>query len=209
MAGPTIVVVAGFVTAWLAIESNDGLVEDNYYKVGLAVNQQLQQKKLAAELGLRADLSFVEPGNQVRVVLSGIQSAAMPDSLQLKLIHPTRKGEDQQLQLQREGKQYVAQLPVLPGVGRWNILLEDPVAGWRMETIWDVRTDRHVTFAAKPHYPLNRFISSQRSASMAWKELFTTDVGLGSLAVIVFIIGMSVFFGRMFNKKMNEKPTDE
>lgn len=44
---------------------------------------------------------------------------------------------------------------------------------------------------------------------MAWKELLTTDYGLGSLAVIVFVIGMSVFFGRMFNKKMNEKPTDE
>ena len=44
---------------------------------------------------------------------------------------------------------------------------------------------------------------------MAWKELLTTDYGLGSLAVIVFVIGMSVFFGRMFSKKMNEKPTDE
>lgn len=150
MAGPLIVIVAGFVTAWLAIETNDGLVEDNYYKVGLAVNQQLQQKKLAVELGLKADLSFVEPGNQVRVTLSGLQPAAMPDSLELKLIHPTRKGEDQQLQLLRAGKQYVAQLPILPSVGRWHVLLEDPVAGWRMETVWDVRTDRNVTFAAKP-----------------------------------------------------------
>jgi hypothetical protein len=44
---------------------------------------------------------------------------------------------------------------------------------------------------------------------MAWKELLTTDYGLGSLAVIVFVIGMSIFFGRMFNKKMNEKPTEE
>ena len=44
---------------------------------------------------------------------------------------------------------------------------------------------------------------------MAWKDLITTDYGLGSLAVIVFVIGMSVFFGRMFHKKMNEKPTDE
>ncbi len=48
-----------------------------------------------------------------------------------------------------------------------------------------------------------------KECMMAWKELFTTDVGLGSLAVIVFVIGMSIFFGRMFNKKMNEKPTDE
>lgn len=44
---------------------------------------------------------------------------------------------------------------------------------------------------------------------MAWQELFTTDAGLGSLGVIVFVIGMAVYFGRLFNKKMNEKPTDE
>jgi hypothetical protein len=44
---------------------------------------------------------------------------------------------------------------------------------------------------------------------MAWKELFTTDVGLGSLAVIAFVVGMSIFFGRMFHKKMNEKPSDQ
>ncbi|MGV0953611.1 MAG: DUF3149 domain-containing protein [Fluviibacter sp.] len=44
---------------------------------------------------------------------------------------------------------------------------------------------------------------------MAWKDLVMTDYGLGSLAVIVFVIGMSIFFGRMFHKKMNEKPSDE
>lgn len=150
MAGPTIVIVAGFITAWLAIKSYDGLVEDNYYKVGLSVNQQLQQKKLAAELGLSADLSFVEPGNQVQVVLGGLQAAAMPDGLVLKLVHPTRKGEDQLLPLRREGKVYVAKLPALPSIGRWNIVLEDPIAGWRMDTVWDMRADRHVTFSAKP-----------------------------------------------------------
>ncbi len=150
MAGPAIVVVAGFVTAWLAIKSNDGLVEDNYYKVGLAVNQQLHQKKLAAELNLRADLAFVEPGGHIRVTLSGLQAAAMPDTLQLKLVHPTRKGEDQLLLLRREGKQYVGQLAATPSVGRWNVVLEDPVAGWRMDTVWDMRADRNVTFSAKP-----------------------------------------------------------
>lgn len=44
---------------------------------------------------------------------------------------------------------------------------------------------------------------------MAWKELFTTDVGLGSLAVIAFVVVMAIYFGRMFNKKMNETPSEE
>jgi hypothetical protein len=38
---------------------------------------------------------------------------------------------------------------------------------------------------------------------MAWKELFGTDVGLLSLAVIVIIIGMAIYFVRMFVNKAN------
>lgn len=150
MAGPTIVIVAGFITAWLAIKSYDGLVEDNYYKVGLSVNQQLQQKKLAAELGLGAKLAYVETTQEIRISLSGLQLGALPDTLQLKLVHPTRKGEDQLINLRREGAQYVAQLPAAPSVGRWNVVLEDSVAGWRMDTVWDLRADRQVMFSAKP-----------------------------------------------------------
>lgn len=150
MAGPAVVIVAGFITAWLAIKSNDGLVEDNYYKVGLAVNQQLQQKKIAAELGLSATMGYDEAGDRIVVVLSGLQVGARPDTLQLKLIHPTRKGEDQVLILRRDGGKYVGQLLTPPSVGRWNIHLEDPVAGWRMDTVWDLRANRNVTFSAKP-----------------------------------------------------------
>ena len=41
MSGPAIVVVAGIYTAYLAIVSNDGLVDDDYYKQGLAVSQRM------------------------------------------------------------------------------------------------------------------------------------------------------------------------
>lgn len=39
---------------------------------------------------------------------------------------------------------------------------------------------------------------------MAWQELFFSDIGLFSLFVIVFIIGMAVWFARYFNRKMRE-----
>ena len=150
MAGPAIVIVAGFITAWLAIKSYDGLVEDNYYKVGLAVNQQLQQKKLAAELELGAKLAYIESGNQLQVAISGLQAGAMPDALQFKLVHPTRKGEDQTVTLTRDGAVYRGQLATTPAEGRWKVILDDPVAGWRMETLWDLRAVPHVAFSAKP-----------------------------------------------------------
>ncbi|MBK7791066.1 MAG: DUF3149 domain-containing protein [Betaproteobacteria bacterium] len=40
---------------------------------------------------------------------------------------------------------------------------------------------------------------------MAWQELFGTDVGLLSLAVIVFMLGIGVFFVRLFLRKMNSE----
>jgi hypothetical protein len=39
---------------------------------------------------------------------------------------------------------------------------------------------------------------------MAWELLFTSDIGLFSLFVIVFTVGMSVFYARYFKKKMDE-----
>ncbi|MBK5913776.1 DUF3149 domain-containing protein [Rhodocyclus purpureus] len=39
---------------------------------------------------------------------------------------------------------------------------------------------------------------------MAWELLFTSDMGLFSIFVIVFTIGMSIFFARYFKKKMDE-----
>ena len=39
---------------------------------------------------------------------------------------------------------------------------------------------------------------------MAWELLFTSDFGLLSLAVIVFTVGMSVYYARYFKRKMDE-----
>lgn len=150
MAGPAVVIVAGFITAWLAIESNDGLVDDNYYKVGLSVNQQLKQKQLAAELNLKADLNIVGDGQSVQLVLYGLPKEALPDTLQLRLVHPTRKGEDQTIMLKRQGQVFRGPLTANPGTGRWNIVIEDPLAGWRMDGVWDIQTKTGVTIFARP-----------------------------------------------------------
>lgn len=39
---------------------------------------------------------------------------------------------------------------------------------------------------------------------MAWDLLFSTDYGLMSLFVIVFVIGMSFWFARFFSRKIRE-----
>jgi hypothetical protein len=150
MVGPAVVIVAGFITAWLAIESNDGLVDDNYYKVGLSVNQQLKQKQLAAELNLKAVMNVSQDGQSIQLVLNGLPKEGLPDTLQVRLVHPTRKGEDQTLMLHRQGTIFSAPLTANPGTGRWKIVIEDPLAGWRMDGVWDIQSKTGITIFARP-----------------------------------------------------------
>ena len=46
MLGPFVVIVAAAITVYLAVISNDGLVDDDYYKQGLAINQTLARTLL-------------------------------------------------------------------------------------------------------------------------------------------------------------------
>ena len=51
MSGPAIVVVAGIITTVLAVRTHDGLVVDDYYKQGLAVNKDLSRDLAAKKIG--------------------------------------------------------------------------------------------------------------------------------------------------------------
>ena len=45
IAGPAIVVVAGCVTAWIAMSGQDKLVESDYYRKGIEINKQLKAER--------------------------------------------------------------------------------------------------------------------------------------------------------------------
>ena len=58
---PATAIVAGFITLWLAITSFDGLVADDYYKQGLAINQTLARANAGATgLAVQVVASSVE-----------------------------------------------------------------------------------------------------------------------------------------------------
>ncbi|MGO4393521.1 FixH family protein [Variovorax sp. M-6] len=44
--GPAVVVVASFVTLWLAIATPDPVVDQDYYRKGVEINRTLADKKL-------------------------------------------------------------------------------------------------------------------------------------------------------------------
>jgi hypothetical protein len=142
MAGPFVVVVAGVFTAYLAVTSNDGLVDDDYYKQGLAVNKLTERDHQALALGLRAELMQSADSGQVRVLLSAKPQVVLPDLLNLRIVHPTRGGADQIVVLRADagGASYSGKLSA-PLAGRWHISLEDEARQWRLTGNWDIVKD--------------------------------------------------------------------
>jgi len=153
MAGPAIVVVAGFITAWLAIRSNDGLVEDDYYKKGLAVHQRIARDEAAGSMHLRAEL-MQGADREVRLFLNAQEGAALPEVLVMRIIHPTRAGHDQTIELKRDAGSYYTGKLGAPLSGRWHIQLEDQQRSWRLAGDWNVDQDPALRLlAATPATP--------------------------------------------------------
>lgn len=143
MLGPAVVVCAGTATAYLAFRSNDGLVDDDYYKQGLTVNQVTTRERRARELDLSAELSIDKERGLIRVAMRSGKLAVFPETLKMTITHPTRSGHDQSLMLQRTdgpvagAQTYAAGLP--NGLsGRWRIGLEDDKRQWRLADDWSV-----------------------------------------------------------------------
>ncbi len=138
MSGPAIVVVAGIFTAYLAIVSNDGLVDDDYYKQGLAVNQSMARNQKAVDLGVAAEVVPGNDGTMLRVFLRARDGVSLPEALSLKFAHPTRSGVDQKLVLRADGAGFYAGKLDAPISGRWHVALEDDKQDWRLVGDWVV-----------------------------------------------------------------------
>ena len=126
MSGPAAVLVAGAITTWIAVRTSDGLVAEDYYKRGLAINKVLKREEAAQRLGISAQIALDARG--LRITLRGAQ----PEVLFAHLVHATRAGHDLRLRLVRSASGlYASDVPPLPP-GRWRISLEDPMATWRV-----------------------------------------------------------------------------
>ena len=126
MSGPAVVIVAGVLTTWIAFATSDGLVADDYYKRGLAINAVLKREQAAAQRGIEARIE--RGAGMMRVRLSGDAPAALFASL----VHATQAGRDLRLRLERVGEGvYEAALPPL-AAGRWRVILDDPRGEWRI-----------------------------------------------------------------------------
>jgi len=132
MAGPAAVVVAGFATLWLAVSSNDGLVADDYYKRGLAINRTLDRDAAAAREGYSASAKFDAVGRGVALTLAAASGVRLSDTLTLRILHPTRAGQDLLVLLRRSAAGDYSGVIGVPPEGRRLLQLEDAEGKWRI-----------------------------------------------------------------------------
>ena len=126
---PASAVIAGMITIYLAIVSSDGLVEDDYYQRGKTINLELARDQLAAQQELQAILGINSQSRQVTVTLTS-RDDVRPEHVRLLLLHPTRAGKDQRIQLELDAKGVYTGTaePVEPA--NWHVQLE--TKNWRL-----------------------------------------------------------------------------
>jgi hypothetical protein len=139
MSGPAVVVVAGFITLYLAVSGQDGLVVDDYYKQGKAINQALHRDDVARQAGLTATVNFDQTQDRVNVAVTRADGSPVTEARTLSLVHATRSGFDNVINLSPTAYGYTGKLPALR-TGKWNVLLEDKNKQWRLQQEINVGT---------------------------------------------------------------------
>ncbi len=146
---PLIAVIAGIATVVIAVKTDDGLVNDDYYKTGLAINKVLDREVEARRLNLKAGIDWQQDSGLITLRLQG-KLQQYPQRLKLMLSHATRAHLDQNvlLLLSPDGKSYTARIKNIKD-GNWNLVLQPENLQWRIdgrasipqETNWSLRAE--------------------------------------------------------------------
>ena len=130
---PTLAVVAGFYTFYLAVESDDGLVSDDYYKEGIGINKTISADINAVDKNISGLISINFATGSIQVNFSKDIKTTLNKELSFKLVHRTIPGFDQETTLNQvdDTMLYTGTVKALPGNGgrwRWEINQGD----WRI-----------------------------------------------------------------------------
>jgi len=142
---PLSAVIGGAITLALAIISDDGLVVDDYYKRGKAINRVLQRDRAAAELGLRGELIRDRQTGTLKLSLRSRPGYHAPEHLRLAFFHATRAGFDYRSLIERVAPMHYSGRAELIPAGRWYVQLETD--DWRLTGLLDTPADTQITLA--------------------------------------------------------------
>jgi hypothetical protein len=145
LAIPFSAVIMGVVMIWLAVDTDDGLVADDYYKQGLAINRVLSRDKKAAELNLSAIIKFDSDTKVINLQFDKGTLESFPQGLQLHLQHATRENSDVMVWLDHGiDDQYIGHVKQAISEGVWYFEISDKGkadAGWKLNARTHVRSN--------------------------------------------------------------------
>jgi hypothetical protein len=155
---PLSAVIMGFIMLSLAIESDTGLVIDDYYKKGKEINLVLARDEMAASLGLAAELTLRNDLKRIRLKLESQSGSSFKAPLQMSFMHATRQGYDQQIALHQVvsadagDNVYAGNFNELKP-GRWNVQLATP--DWRLVGSLDIPGSSRIQLTPAYTIPVN------------------------------------------------------
>lgn len=128
---PLAAVLAGMNMLWLSIDTDDGLVADDYYKQGLAINKNLAREEQASAMAISADFEYDAELGRVSLSLNRGKLDVYPDVLSFSFEHATRAGMDRQIELMHGQKNlYIGYIKQMLPDGIWHVELADE--DWRI-----------------------------------------------------------------------------
>ncbi len=139
---PLASVIAGTFMIIISIDGADTLVNEDYYKEGLAINKQFDKSRKAQQLGLKATLTFAQ--DKLQLSLSSQQP--ITESLTIEFSHATVKAKDFNLRLQQtsEGHYFTLLSPQqLASIeGKWYLKLTPHSEQWQLKGRWFLPSDK-------------------------------------------------------------------
>lgn len=126
-------VIMGVVMITLAVNGKDSLVRDDWYKDGMAINQRLDKRNLARQLGIKASITLNNSSGDLYLAAENIDPVKEPQ-LTLQLIHPTLQHRDRTLALYPSpDDKYYSKLDFKPE-GLYYLILTTPSGEWEIES---------------------------------------------------------------------------
>ncbi|ROS05268.1 hypothetical protein EDC56_0798 [Sinobacterium caligoides] len=142
---PATAVVASLHLVYVAMEQKPDLVRTNYYKDGLAINEELSAERLADQLDINADMRFTD--EMITIDLKG-RIHTKPVNIVIAFQHPTDATKDTTIIATRGADNIYRSTEGIPAQ-RWYIGLEGmdeaSMKMWNIKGEVDLSQQEHIT----------------------------------------------------------------
>lgn len=127
---PLSAVIMGVVMISLAIQTDTGLVVDDYYKKGKQINRVIARDRMAASMLLRANIDLVPESSKLTISIISENWLPSDEVITLGLYHSTMPGKDQVLSMEKVSDRVYSTRYETLAPGRWKIQLSTD--SWRL-----------------------------------------------------------------------------